>query len=431
MLSTSLVQANLKRIGRHPITLQHVLLELALSNKNLENINSISTFPHVMYLDLSTNNIETISILSELPTLVELNARLETLYHSTQFFILYSHRLLYEHSRNKITECLDFGAPLCSFEQSWETGHNAAGSLLTNVDLSENSIQRLRDLSHHQFLEKLILHHNGISAIDGLHGLKYLRVLDLSYNNISVIEGLDNLPITELRLKGNKIQQLNGLDKLPHLSVLDVSENKIISLSQLALCTNLVHLDVSHNRIEYIRQCEYLQQVQWLTTLVLDNNPCERKELYRLRVLFRLPNLLMLDNSEASLEDKVGTSAPGISDFQCVIIQCIPLCQLGPRVQPVPLSRGRSGPARGRAAPVSAPSRVRGPQPAAAAAGRRGAAVRRGAAARSAGRRDACTRSGASRDAAGGGGVSPRRGQSGDLGGRRRISDHHAFTSWE
>lgn len=206
---------------------------------------------------------------------------------------------------NKLKECLEFCAPLCSSDRSWISGHNAAGSLLTLADLSHNQIQHLRDLSRHQFLERLILNNNSISRIEGLHGLKYLQVLDLSFNNISTIEGLDNLPVKELRLKGNKIKQLNGLDKLPHLTSLDVSENSIISLSQLAQCTSLVHLDVSFNNVEHIRQVEFLQGIPWLTALVLGNNPCELKDLYRLRVLFRLPKLLFLDNSAASLEDKV------------------------------------------------------------------------------------------------------------------------------
>jgi len=208
-------------------------------------------------------------------------------------------------SRNNITDCLGFAAPQCSFEGSWVKGHNSAGSLLTIADLSENNIENMGDLSRHRFLEQLILHHNHISVMEGMHGLKYLRVLNLSFNNISVIEGLDNLPIKELHLKGNKIKQLHGLDKLPHLTLLDVSENSIISLSQLEQCTNLVHLDVSFNSIEYIRQVEYLQNIPWLTSLVFCNNPCEAKELYRLRVLYRLPKLLFLDNVEAAREDKV------------------------------------------------------------------------------------------------------------------------------
>ena len=127
----------------------------------------------------------------------------------------------------------------------------------------------------------------------------------MSYNSISIIEGFDNLPIKELKLRGNKIKQLTGLDKLPNLAYLDVSENSIISLAPLSTSTNLVHLDVSDNKIQFIRQTEFLQGIPWLTTLMMFNNPCQQKDLYRLRVLFRLPNLLMLDNAEASLEDKV------------------------------------------------------------------------------------------------------------------------------
>jgi len=282
MLSSELIKKNLKRIGRDPVTLQHVLLELTLSNCSLENISAVTEYPHVMFLDLSSNSITELSVLSSLPTLSELKA-----------------------SRNKITDCLGFAAPHCSFEGAWVKGHNSAGSLLTVADLSENNIEHMGDLSRHRFLEQLILHQNCISVMEGMQGLKYLRVLNLSYNNISVIEGLDNLPIKELHLKGNKIKQLHGLDKLPHLTLLDVSENSIISLSQLEQCNNLVHLDVSFNCIEYIRQVEYLQNIPWLTSLVLCNNPCEAKELYRLRVLYRLPKLLFLDNSEAVREDKV------------------------------------------------------------------------------------------------------------------------------
>jgi hypothetical protein len=130
-------------------------------------------------------------------------------------------------------------------------------------------------------------------------------VLDLSYNSITKIEGLDNLPIRELKLRGNRITELHGLDKLPNLSQLDVAENLIISLSQLSQCTNLTHLDVSNNRIEYIRQCEYVKDIPWLTAFAMAGNPCEQKEHYRFRVLYRLPRLLQFDGTEARLENKV------------------------------------------------------------------------------------------------------------------------------
>ena len=236
------------------------------------------------------------------------------------------------------------------------------------------------DLSRHQFLEQLILHQNCISVMEGMQALKYLRVLNLSYNNISVIEGLDNLPIKELHLKGNKIKQLHGLDKLPHLTLLDVSENSIISLSQLEQCNNLVHLDVSFNCIEYIRQVEYLQNIPWLTSLVLCNNPCEAKELYRLRVLYRLPKLLFLDNSEAAREDKVLFVVLSKQFRQSVAKISSRLLlfsfRIGARIQSVPLRRRRSVLARGCAASIPATSELRGSQPAAVAS-RRGARCNR------------------------------------------------------
>ena len=75
MLSSELIKKNLKRIGRDPITLQHVLLELTLSNCSLENISAVTEYPHVMFLDLSSNSITELSALSNLPTLTELKAR--------------------------------------------------------------------------------------------------------------------------------------------------------------------------------------------------------------------------------------------------------------------------------------------------------------------------------------------------------------------
>ena len=68
---------------------------------------------------------------------------------------------------------------------------------------------------------------------------------------------------------------------------------------------NLTHLNVSSNQIQYIRQCDFLQNIKWLQVLIINNNPCEKKEFYRLRVLYRLPNLKVLDGVEACLENKV------------------------------------------------------------------------------------------------------------------------------
>ncbi|KAJ1404040.1 hypothetical protein B484DRAFT_404922, partial [Ochromonadaceae sp. CCMP2298] len=107
-LTAEVVRKGLRRIGRHPTTLQHAFLELCLSDGNLTDIDYLAKYPHIMYLDVSKNSITSLKVLASLPTLVELNA-----------------------SANGITECLNFAAPLCDLSNAWSGGHDAAGSLLT------------------------------------------------------------------------------------------------------------------------------------------------------------------------------------------------------------------------------------------------------------------------------------------------------------
>jgi Leucine-rich repeat (LRR) protein len=105
--------------------------------------------------------------------------------------------------------------------------------------------------------------------------------LDISSNNIATIEGLNNLPIRELRLAHNKLQELTGLNELHNLSALDVSYNFITNLIPLQDCIQLCYLDVSHNLIPYIRNVEFLYEITWLQVLILCDNPCQQKDHYR------------------------------------------------------------------------------------------------------------------------------------------------------
>ena len=75
VLTVQVARQGLKRIGRHPITLQHTMLELNIAENGLSNIELLSQYPNVMYLDISKNVVDSLAVLSNLPTLVELNAR--------------------------------------------------------------------------------------------------------------------------------------------------------------------------------------------------------------------------------------------------------------------------------------------------------------------------------------------------------------------
>ena len=200
---------------------------------------------------------------------------------------------------------MDFAPLKCTFENAWATGHSSIGSMLTLANLSNNKIANLNSLSAHLFLECLLLSYNNISCIQGLDDLKFLTVLDISYNNLTGIKGLNGLRIQELILRGNKIKSLEGIENLSCLVTLDVAFNNITSLAPLAQCDQLNYLDVSNNEINSIKELEYLTHLQWMRRLFFTHNACESTKLYRSRVIFRLPQIIELDSTNVSAEDKI------------------------------------------------------------------------------------------------------------------------------
>jgi len=283
-LTHEYVREKLGVIGKHPVTLAHTYLELRLGAGDVEDVELLSNFPYLMYLDVSSNQIRDLRVLENLSTLVQLNA-----------------------SKNALTECLDFCPTKCHPDDKWIEGDTAVGSMLTLANLSHNNIKVLRDLSSHSHLECLLLSNNGIAQIQGLSSLRYLQVLDLSYNALTKIENLQGLLLQELNLEGNSLKRVDGLDELPRLSVLNVSGNSIRSLEPLSKCKELRQLIAGDNQIDFIRQTEFLAELPWLAHLFLAGNPCSYKTQYRCRVLFRLPALQRLDLSNVSSEEKVRT----------------------------------------------------------------------------------------------------------------------------
>ena len=72
---------------------------------------------------------------------------------------------------------MNFAPPKCSEKDAWPTGKHAIGSMLVRANLSHNKIQVLNDLSHHSYLECLLLSYNKINQIRGMQELRYLQVI--------------------------------------------------------------------------------------------------------------------------------------------------------------------------------------------------------------------------------------------------------------
>ena len=172
---------------------------------------------------------------------------------------------------------------------------------------------------------------NGPEARIGLASLHALEVLQLGFNQIADLPSLrlNSLPgLKILHLQGNEIQRVDGLANQQQLRELVLDRNKIKALdpSSLNQLTNLRELRMEEcglrslanfaplpllqalflggNRIGELNEIDRLIHLPALAELVLQNNPCARKPLYRPTALRKLIVLRSLDGREVALDER-------------------------------------------------------------------------------------------------------------------------------
>lgn len=128
---------------------------------------------------------------------------------------------------------------------------------------------------------------NNIDEIIGLNTLPFLTNIDLSNNNITEIKGFENLPnLVFLDLSGNNINQIKGLENLRRLRILKLSRNAIREITGLDSLNDLMTLFLAHNQITEIKGLENLHK---LNAIYLNGNYIsEVKGVEHLRNLKRL-----------------------------------------------------------------------------------------------------------------------------------------------
>lgn len=134
-------------------------------------------------------------------------------------------------------------------------------------------------------MKNLILRKNNISKIDHIDGLVNLIFLDLSFNKLRGVErsNIGLLPnIKTLICDGNYLKNVNSFVKLQSLNHLSLENNKIIEYSNF----------------------EKLAYLEYLTELILSNNPICKISGYRPNVLKKFINLIKFDNLEISKEER-------------------------------------------------------------------------------------------------------------------------------
>ena len=162
-------------------------------------------------LNLAGKNLDTLNMLNEFcPRLEELDA-----------------------SCNKITHLQ--GAP----------------DALRHLNLSNNQLGSLTDLSHLKNLQYVNLANNSLKNLDGFSNLTHLRELRVDRNEISGIEGILDLDgLLTLDLRRNKLKSIDlSTAQLRRLTDLDLSENSICSVKGLSSLKSLSNLNLSNNAL--------------------------------------------------------------------------------------------------------------------------------------------------------------------------------------
>lgn len=160
---------------------------LILKNCLIVDIDNISTYKTLKYLDLSHNMITNIYKLNELKNLSYLNL-----------------------SYNKISDILAISNIIS----------------LKNLDLSHNKLQNINELSKLAFLEQINISNNEIYSISCFYNFRYLTSLNCSFNNISTLDVLSTSQSLEyIYASYNFIDSFSYLNDIPTLIFMDIDNN--------------------------------------------------------------------------------------------------------------------------------------------------------------------------------------------------------------
>ncbi|KAM8780976.1 leucine-rich repeat-containing protein 9 [Rhynchonycteris naso] len=259
--------SSIRTVDLIPVDQFRNVCNVNLQNNNLTSFSGLIYLPNVKVLCLNYNHIE--SIMPRLKPQSHLSNR-QLLYHKVS-----------------------------------SSGYGQQGTSKLNRDIMSN--ENLPPIMHS--LEVLHLGYNGICNLIQLqlNRLRNLKFLFLQGNEISQVEGLDNLlMLQELVVDHNRIRVFNdsAFAKPSSLLALHLEENRLRELSRLQPLVKLEKLFLGYNKIQDLTELEKLEGISSLRELTVYGNPICRKMLHQHMLIFRLPNLQMLDGMPVNSDDR-------------------------------------------------------------------------------------------------------------------------------
>ncbi|CAG9861972.1 unnamed protein product [Phyllotreta striolata] len=134
------------------------------------------------------------------------------------------------------------------------------------------------------------------------------RELDLRGYRIPEIENLGATgdQFDTIDFSDNDVRKLDGFPYLPRLKCLLMNNNRIVRIGEHLeeYIPNLESLILTGNQMEELGDIEPLVTLEKLTTLSLMFNPITAKQHYRLYVIYKLPQLKLLDFRKIKLKER-------------------------------------------------------------------------------------------------------------------------------
>ena len=110
--------------------------------------------------------------------------------------------------------------------------------------------------------------------------------------------------ISNLNVWGVGFHDISILKQMPNIEVLSLPVNNISSLKYMQGLTRLRELSVRKNNIKHLAEVKYLENLDNLQTLWMDENPCADHPKYRYAIAAMLPRLKKLDNRDITEEER-------------------------------------------------------------------------------------------------------------------------------
>ncbi|MBY6756567.1 leucine-rich repeat domain-containing protein [Clostridium botulinum] len=270
------------------------LLELDLSNCNINDISFINYLHNLTYLNVGklkyrSNILGNISFVSSLEKLEYLSIANTDVVNIDVLRNLINLRKLditgcaqintqvLNHVEIIGNEIVNFGDKVLEREirelinNYSEPIYKRQLSSITKLELSGRGIVDLQGLESMENLTYLDLSNNEISNIDSIKKLVNLKKLVLHKNKIGSIKSIESLKyLEELDLSNNLIGDITALGGLSQLTRLDLSKNGIVSINSLGSLINLQYLSLYENKISEGE--EYLKKLYSLRELYLKNS---------------------------------------------------------------------------------------------------------------------------------------------------------------